>query len=116
MASIKKRPDGQWRARYRDGTGKEHAKHFDRKVDGQRWLDEQTARVSRYRGPVVLCATDYLDSAGRRIGRQAANYYYVRQAWHMQPVAPPGTPVPWLDPERSPKDPWSWVPGRDHYE
>src|SRR3954466_7004132 len=45
MASITKRPDGQWRARYRDAAGKEHAKHFSRKVDGQRWLDEVTAAV-----------------------------------------------------------------------
>jgi len=45
MASITKRPDGRWRARYRDDAGKEHAKHFDRKVDGQRWLDEVTAAV-----------------------------------------------------------------------
>jgi len=45
MASITKRPDGQWRARYRDAAGKEHAKHFARKVDGQRWLDEVTASV-----------------------------------------------------------------------
>lgn len=41
--SIKKRPDGKWRARYRDEAGKEHARHFDRKKDGERWLDEQTA-------------------------------------------------------------------------
>jgi integrase len=45
MASIKKRPDGQWRARYRDDAGKEHAKHFARKVDAQRWLDEVTASM-----------------------------------------------------------------------
>lgn len=45
MASIKKRPDGRWRARYRDAAGKEHARHFDRKIDGQRWLDEVTAAV-----------------------------------------------------------------------
>lgn len=43
MASIQKRPNGKWRARYRDTAGKEHARHFVRKVDGQRWLDEQTA-------------------------------------------------------------------------
>ena len=30
MASIKKRADGVWRARYRDETGKEHARHFQR--------------------------------------------------------------------------------------
>lgn len=45
MASIKKRPNGQWRARYRDEGGKEHARHFARKVDAQRWLDEVTASV-----------------------------------------------------------------------
>lgn len=38
MASVKKRPDGKWRARYRDPSGKEHARHFDRKVDAERWL------------------------------------------------------------------------------
>ena len=45
MASIKKRPDGVWRARYRDGAGREHAKHFPRKADAQRWLDEVTTAV-----------------------------------------------------------------------
>lgn len=45
MASIKKRDNGKWRARYRDDAGKEHARHFDRKVDGQQWLDGQTARL-----------------------------------------------------------------------
>jgi integrase len=43
--NITKRPDGKWRARYRDAAGKEHARHFDRKIDGQRWLDEVTASV-----------------------------------------------------------------------
>jgi integrase len=37
MASIRKRPGGQYRARYRDPAGKEHARHFARKVDAQRW-------------------------------------------------------------------------------
>lgn len=45
MASIQKRPDGRWRARYRDEAGKEHARHFARKVDAQRWQDEVTASV-----------------------------------------------------------------------
>jgi integrase len=45
MASIQKRPNGQWRARYRDDAGKEHARHFVRKVDAQRWLDEVTAQI-----------------------------------------------------------------------
>lgn len=45
MASIKQRLDGTWRARYRDEGGREHARHFRRKVDAQRWLDEVTAAV-----------------------------------------------------------------------
>jgi hypothetical protein len=45
MASIKKRDDGVWRARYRDAAGREHAKHFVRKVDAQRWIDETTTAV-----------------------------------------------------------------------
>lgn len=45
MASIAKRPDGRWRARYRDSGGREHSKHFERKVDARRWLDEVTASV-----------------------------------------------------------------------
>ena len=45
MASIKKRADGSWRARYRDAAGREHAKHFPRKLDAQRWLDEVTTAV-----------------------------------------------------------------------
>jgi len=53
MASISKRPDGRWRARYRDANGKEHAKHFDRKADAQRWIDEVTASIvtGRYVDP-----------------------------------------------------------------
>ncbi|SDY23607.1 hypothetical protein SAMN05661080_02802 [Modestobacter sp. DSM 44400] len=37
--------DGRWRARYRDPAGREHARHFDRKVDAQRWLDSVTTAV-----------------------------------------------------------------------
>jgi hypothetical protein len=45
MANIAKRSDGRWRARYRDDAGRQHARHFGRKVDAQRWLDEVTASV-----------------------------------------------------------------------
>lgn len=45
MSSIAKRQDGRWRARYRDDAGKEHARHFKRKVDAQQWLDGVTASV-----------------------------------------------------------------------
>jgi hypothetical protein len=42
---MKRRPDGMWRARYRDLDGREHTRHFERKVDGQRWLDERTSAL-----------------------------------------------------------------------
>jgi integrase len=46
MASIKRRPDGTWRARYRDDQGREHSKHFERKVDGETWLAAQSVAVA----------------------------------------------------------------------
>jgi hypothetical protein len=79
-------------------------------------LDEQTARVERYRGPVVHCATDFLDARGRRLWREAANFFYYGKIWTMQPVYPPRTPVAWRNRERSPKDFWWWAPGRARYE
>jgi len=79
-------------------------------------LDAQTAWVIRYRGPVVHCATDFLDASGRSLGRQPVNYVYDGRAWTMQTVDPPRSLAPWIGQEKSPKDPWSWVPGRDRYE
>lgn len=35
----------QWRARYHDDEGKEHAKHFALKRDAEQWLDEVTTSV-----------------------------------------------------------------------
>jgi integrase len=43
--SVKRRPDGKWRARYRDAEGHEHAKHFDRKIDAQTWEREQLSKL-----------------------------------------------------------------------
>jgi integrase len=73
MASITKRPDGRWRARYRDAAGKEHAKHFTRKVDGQRWLDEVTAAVM---------TGQYVDpKAGRVTFAAYFSEWSARQVW-----------------------------------
>jgi integrase len=58
MASNKRLKSGKWRARYRDAAGREHARHFDRKVDGQQWLDQVTASVVR---------GDYVDPKAGRI-------------------------------------------------
>lgn len=39
MASIDKRPNGRWRARYRERPGgPQRARHFDRKADAERFL------------------------------------------------------------------------------
>ncbi len=45
VASVKCPQDGVYRARYRDAGGREHARHFQRRVDAQRRLDEVTASV-----------------------------------------------------------------------
>jgi hypothetical protein len=45
MSSIRQRPGGSYRARYRDLAGKEHAKHFRLKRDAQKWLDQETAKL-----------------------------------------------------------------------
>lgn len=72
MASLAKRPNGQWRARYRDQAGKQHARHFSRKIDATRWLDEVTASV---------VTGMYVDpNAGRVTFREYAEQWRVIQA------------------------------------
>jgi integrase len=61
-----------WRARYRDETGKEHARHFSRKVDATRWIDEVTASVvtGSYVDPragVITFADFYQQWAARQV-------------------------------------------------
>lgn len=77
MSSLAKRPDGRWRARYRDAAGKEHSRHFPRKVDGQKWLDEVTAAV---------VTGQYVDPGAGRI--TFAAYY---KDWSARQVWEPGT-------------------------
>ncbi len=85
MASIARRPDGTYRPRYRDENGKEHARHFKRKVDAQRWLDEVTAS---------MVTGQYVDpAAGKITFRAFFNDWAQRQVWapgtvtHMNLVA-----------------------------
>jgi integrase len=79
MASVSKRPDSKWRARYRDPENKEHAKHFDRKVDAERWLVDQQQSVN---------AGTWIDP---RKARQSLAEY--AEAWlaRMTPTWRPGT-------------------------
>lgn len=73
MASIRKRPTGKYRARYRDQAGTEHARHFDRKVDAQGWLDEVTT---------ALVTGTYVDpQAGRATLREFYTTWSARQVW-----------------------------------
>ncbi|MGH3934864.1 MAG: tyrosine-type recombinase/integrase [Pseudonocardiaceae bacterium] len=68
MASIGKR-GSRWFARYRDDTGREHARRFDRKVDAQRWLDEATTS---------LVTGQYVDPrAGRTTVRECAEVWWL---------------------------------------
>jgi integrase len=71
--NIAKRPNGKWRARYRDDAGNERARHFDRKVDAQRWLDHVTASV---------VAGTYADpNAGKVTFAAYFGEWSVRQVW-----------------------------------
>ncbi len=82
MASISKLTNGKWRARWRDDAGKQNARHFDRKVDAQRWLNEMTASVVR---------GDYVDPKSGKVtvAEYAATWQAVR-AW--KPLASSTTP------------------------
>jgi integrase len=63
----------RYRARYRDETGKEHARHFAKKAHAQRWLDEVTAAVVR---------GDYVDpKAGKITFRQWFTRWSGVQNW-----------------------------------
>lgn len=79
-------------------------------------LDSQTARIYHYNGPVVHCATDFLDAAGAPVKRETVNFAYYDRAWHMDFTNPPGEAVRWAHPTFSPKDPWRWFPFRGRYE
>jgi integrase len=75
--SVKRRPDGKYRARYRDDAGREHSRHFARKADAERWLDEVTA--SRVTGT-------YSDP---KAGRVTFGRFYAE--WSPRQVWAPGT-------------------------
>lgn len=45
--NIQRRPDGKWRARYRDANHRERARHFERKRDAERWLASQEVSIAR---------------------------------------------------------------------
>ncbi|QCR39681.1 site-specific integrase [Microbacterium sp. SGAir0570] len=92
MASVKKRPNGRWRARYTDAQGKEHARHFELKRDAERWIDEVTAAVvtGQYADP----------RAGKVTWRAWVEAWMSRQVWAdgtHEAARTSVMSVPWLD-------------------
>lgn len=77
MASVIRRPDGRWRARYRDPEGREHARHFTRKADAEHWLATVQADIAR---------GGYLDPAAARI-----TFKEYAEGWRGQQPHRPGT-------------------------
>jgi len=73
-------------------------------------LNSVTGRIVEPRGKAVHCATDFLDGQGRRLSRETVNFYYAAGAWRMLETNAPTTPAAWINPERSPSDPFSWFP------
>lgn len=73
MVSLARRPDGRWRARYRDEGGREHAKHFGRKVEAQQWLNQVTA--------AVVTGTYVDPRAGRTTFAEFYREWAARQVW-----------------------------------
>ena len=45
--AIDRRANGRYRARYRAPDGKWRSKTFDRKIDAQRWLTNELAKLAR---------------------------------------------------------------------
>lgn len=73
MSSIKRRPNGSWRARYRDSDGREHARHFGRKIDAQTWLESVVVDTATGR---------YVDPASDELTLRAYyDEYKKRQLW-----------------------------------
>ena len=120
MANLAKRPDGRWRACYRDAVDKEHSRHFASKLDAQRWLDEVTASVvtGQYVAPRpagVTFETFCAEWAARQVWKATTVLAMTSQ----RPACPsraaaPGraAPVPRQAVDQADDDPW---PGaRDH--
>jgi integrase len=76
MASIAKRKNGKWLARYRDATGKEHAKQFVRKADGDKWLASLTTALAR---------GEWVDPSLSKITVEAWSAYWLKGQAHLKP-------------------------------
>jgi hypothetical protein len=73
-------------------------------------LNSVTARIVGPSGHAVHCASDFLDGQGRRLSRETVNFFNEEGAWRMLETNAPTMPAAWINPERSPSDPFSWFP------
>ncbi len=86
--SVSRRPDGRWRARYRDRSGREHARHFDRKVDADRWVTAEKAKIDRgdwldpslSRITISQWGPTWLES---KVGRKATTFKDYESVWRI---------------------------------
>ena len=46
-SAIDRRSNGRYRARYQDPNRRWRSRTFDRKVDAQRWLNDELTKVAR---------------------------------------------------------------------
>ena len=74
--SVSRLKSGRWRARYRDSTGREHARHFQRKTDAQRWVAAHTASVDR---------GDWIDPALSRTTIEEWSAVWLQTKSHLRP-------------------------------
>ena len=74
--SVSRLKSGRWRARYRDSAGREHARHFERKADAQRWVAAQTASVAR---------GDWIDPALSRTTMEEWSGVWLETKAHLRP-------------------------------
>lgn len=66
----------QWRARFRDASGREHAKHFTRKIDAERWVAAETTAVA---------SGDWIDPAKSRITVEEWSKVWIATKSHLRP-------------------------------
>jgi integrase len=72
ITGVTKRPDGTWRARYRDETGREHAKHFPTQEEADEWRNEKRRAVRR---------GEHVDPTDRTTFAEFFAVWSVRQVW-----------------------------------
>ncbi|MBV1702924.1 MAG: hypothetical protein KGQ46_14005 [Hyphomicrobiales bacterium] len=81
---------------------------------GRGSLNGLTGRVERFgSGPVVTCATDFLDENNQVMARRPINFYYYSRAWHMLDPHPSYRQPAWRTYTRSP--PHNWNPFGERY-